>query len=41
MEILTHYNFCKPQFHMYLKQNLAYYIPFDREFHELQNDTKL
>ena len=41
MEILTHSNFRKPQFHMWLKRNLDYYIPFDREFHGLQNHTKL
>ena len=34
-------DFRKQQFHIQVKQNPNYYIPFDREFQELQNDTKL
>ena len=41
MEILIHSNFRKLQFHIYLRRILDYSMSFNREFHGLQNDTKL
>ena len=38
--MLTHSNFLKLHFHIYLKRILDYYMSFDRELHGLQNDTK-
>ena len=41
VEMLTHSNFRKLQFHMQLKRLLDYYMPFDRKFYGLQIEIKL